>query len=55
MAERVYIYTYPRVCIKRKLTWQKDKFHMVKLLEETPYKVVLLEKNSIHCKGKSRV
>ena len=31
------------------------KFRMVKLLEETPYKVVLLEKNSIHCKGKCRV
>lgn len=25
MAERVYIYTYPGVCIQRKLTWGTDK------------------------------
>ena len=25
VAERVYIYTYPRVCIQRKLTWGRDK------------------------------
>ena len=30
MAERVYIYTYPGVCIQRKLTWGEGKVRVIK-------------------------
>ena len=41
MAERVYIYTHPRVCIQRKLTWGRDKLESSNIVtcNEIPYSV----------------
>ena len=41
VAERVYIYTYPRVCIQRKLTWGKGKLESSNIVtcNEIPYNV----------------
>ena len=41
MAERVYIYTYPRVCIQRKLIRGRDKLESSNIVtcNEIPYNV----------------
>ena len=41
VAERLYIYTYPRVCIQRKLTWRRDKLESSNIVtcNEIPYNV----------------